>query len=494
MRGVHELRGGNFNFLVPVGAVNLDAQDGVWIPVAEVGEWYNPRHGNVPITKEHLRVMLANYKNRRHPLRDVQLPVDYDHLSTQPNKKPGDGEAAGWFTDLELRADGAELWGRVDWTDEAKEKIKAKKYKYFSPTFNPNWHALDNGDSIGTALIGGALTNYPTLPGCVITCSIEPATEQSAQSALTIRRTPHTDLASGEDISFSERERRVYEAINAKYPLAYKDGAPDWNSMVNVRDVFEDRVIFSKGAKLYRLAYQFNDDLSVTFEGEPIEVIYSDTVVTASFQGSTMKLKDAKGNEVDIPDANIHGAIGSFTLDALATHNPAVKEAVEKSKKAPESDPDVEAQLKTLSTEVNSLKKTNETLTAERDQERTRALDQELISLQAGGWVTPAEAESMKELATSNRALFDKMIAAKKATGKPAVTLNTVHGTGGNGTNASAVVQFDALIAQYRKDNPTSDHATAIKAVAASNRELAAARNVELAMPIGPGGLAMTTN
>src|SRR3990170_1727864 len=63
----------------------------------------------------------------------VQLPVDYHHQTT----KAEDGldikaEAAGWITDLVYVA-GKGLYGFVEWTDEARELIESKKFKYISP-------------------------------------------------------------------------------------------------------------------------------------------------------------------------------------------------------------------------------------------------------------------------------------------------------------------------------------------------------------------------
>jgi phage I-like protein len=401
MRGVHELPG-NFNFAFIVDPISLDsaAEGKIWTQVAAVGDWHNPKHGNVPITREHLQRMYANFKSGKHPLPPVQLPIDYDHLSTKKDRKPGDGEAAGWFHDLAIRAGGLELWGLVEWLEDAAAKIRAKKYRYFSPTFHPNWTTLSGSEEVGPTLIGGALTNYPTLPGCVVTCSMDPA----------------------------------FDAIASR---------------------------------------------TVHKEDPPI------------YKGKIMKLKDAQGNEVDIPSASF----GAIALDALVADIPAVKELQDKAnaKQAPPDPAPVAAlqtQLTTLSSEVNSLKGENERLAKEAKDARDKALDQELTSLSAAGWLAPAERDVMKELAQSNRALFDKTIAVRK-TGKPVVALEAVHGSGESAAHASAIVQFDALVETERKNDPKLDYAAAIKKVAAAQPDLARLRNMEISVPIGRGGISM---
>lgn len=155
--------------------ITLSSDGAVWIQVAAAGTWKHPRYGDVVITTDDLARMFQNFKSGSHPLSPVELPVDYDHLSTQPDRKPGDGIAAGWYKDLSLRRDGRELWGLIEWTPAARKKIQDKEYRYFSPTFHPKWR-----DDLGVTLLGGALTNYPTLPGCVVTCSLDSGEDVAA--------------------------------------------------------------------------------------------------------------------------------------------------------------------------------------------------------------------------------------------------------------------------------------------------------------------------
>jgi phage I-like protein len=66
--------------------------------------------------------------------RGVDLPIDYEHQSDTPEaKRNGPVPAAGWIRDL--RADDTGLWGRVEWTDTAREMIARHEYRYLSPSF-----------------------------------------------------------------------------------------------------------------------------------------------------------------------------------------------------------------------------------------------------------------------------------------------------------------------------------------------------------------------
>ena len=77
--------------------------------------------------------MLHNYTHVT-PKAPTELPVDVITLSMAP-QKPFDSIAAGWFKGLELRENGDELWGEVEWTPKAAEAIRNKEYRFVSPSF-----------------------------------------------------------------------------------------------------------------------------------------------------------------------------------------------------------------------------------------------------------------------------------------------------------------------------------------------------------------------
>lgn len=94
----------------------------------------------------------------------VDLMIDYDHELVRAQKQGGRAEAAGWIKELQVRADG--IYGRVEWTAAAAEKIKAGAYRYISPWFQ----ALKDGRI--HQLLNAALVNMPALDLEAIAASI----------------------------------------------------------------------------------------------------------------------------------------------------------------------------------------------------------------------------------------------------------------------------------------------------------------------------------
>jgi phage I-like protein len=131
-----------------------------FVQLARTGAFQSSRYGKFSITRDDLRQMLHNFKHVT-PQPPTELPIDFDHLSMDP-QRPGDGIAAGWLKQVELRADGDELWGEVEWTPEAAGFIKNRAYRFISPSFVKDYTHKD-GTKIGTTLLAAALTNHPFL-------------------------------------------------------------------------------------------------------------------------------------------------------------------------------------------------------------------------------------------------------------------------------------------------------------------------------------------
>jgi len=94
-----------------------------------------------------LQAMVEAYRSR-----GVDLVIDYEHQSLQGERAP----AAGWIKELEARPDG--LWARVDWTQQARDYLEKKEYRYFSPVLK-----LDPETRKPTALMHVGLTNVPAI-------------------------------------------------------------------------------------------------------------------------------------------------------------------------------------------------------------------------------------------------------------------------------------------------------------------------------------------
>lgn len=79
-------------------------------------------------------------------------------ISTRTKKPVGNGPvpAAGWIKELRVSDDG--LWGRVDWTDTARDLIATKAYRYISPTL-----IYEKDSKAVCSLTGAALVHTPAL-------------------------------------------------------------------------------------------------------------------------------------------------------------------------------------------------------------------------------------------------------------------------------------------------------------------------------------------
>ena len=84
------------------------------------------------------------------------LAIDYDHQTELVMKTGQAAPAAGWIKALEARDDG--IWGRVEWKPTGAEKLKAREYRYLSPTF-----LARKGNGQVLRILRAALTNSPAL-------------------------------------------------------------------------------------------------------------------------------------------------------------------------------------------------------------------------------------------------------------------------------------------------------------------------------------------
>lgn len=120
------------------------------VQILRVGKFNHPKYGEFEITPLVLAEMKKNFENK---IRGIDIALDYFHKS--------DEEASGWLKSLELREDGTELWGIVDWTLSAKKKLSEREIRYFSPDFAFEWTDPETQVTYKNVLFGGGLTNRP---------------------------------------------------------------------------------------------------------------------------------------------------------------------------------------------------------------------------------------------------------------------------------------------------------------------------------------------
>jgi phage I-like protein len=115
----------------------LPAEPAEWCKVATEGEWTFPNGTRKRLSFEHFAAA-ADLFAETHGGGKADGLIDYEHatLAVADGKlNPKDLDAAGWFSELELRGDHgrAELWIRPDWTQAASEKIARREKRYLSP-------------------------------------------------------------------------------------------------------------------------------------------------------------------------------------------------------------------------------------------------------------------------------------------------------------------------------------------------------------------------
>jgi phage I-like protein len=119
-----------------------------WIRLLPLGRVELADHREPFVVDEtSLKSMVAAFRSR-----GVDLVIDYEHQSLNGERAP----AAGWIKDLEDRPDG--LWARVDWTQQARDYLEKKEYRYFSPVLR-----LDPETRKPLTLMHVGLTNVPAI-------------------------------------------------------------------------------------------------------------------------------------------------------------------------------------------------------------------------------------------------------------------------------------------------------------------------------------------
>lgn len=100
------------------------------------------------------------------------LHFDYEHGTFSDAALAGQPvPASGWYK-LEARDDG--LWAvDIEWTEKAKEMIRTKEYRYYSPAY-----LVDNTTNEIVAYENGALTNLPATKGIQVLMKAKSELEQ----------------------------------------------------------------------------------------------------------------------------------------------------------------------------------------------------------------------------------------------------------------------------------------------------------------------------
>lgn len=151
---------GDASVTMAAGAEADNRSPRVWIQLAKTGRFAGHPSGAFELNTKVFSEIITNFRNDGKP-----IAIDYEHASEMPATEgsiPTSGAPAqGWIYDL--RIDGTNLFGLVEWGAQAREQIKSGAYKFFSPAIRFNSKDRVTGQPIGARLSSGAMTNSPFL-------------------------------------------------------------------------------------------------------------------------------------------------------------------------------------------------------------------------------------------------------------------------------------------------------------------------------------------
>ncbi len=134
-----------------------------WIMLARTGVWAGgPKGGRQVVTQDRLAGAKAYFEARYVP-NSKDVPLDWNHASVFAAQRGERAPAAGWIGQMDLRADGTELWGLVQWTTEGMNSVAARQFRYPSPVILWNHPDPVTGEIIPMRIHSVALTNTPRM-------------------------------------------------------------------------------------------------------------------------------------------------------------------------------------------------------------------------------------------------------------------------------------------------------------------------------------------
>lgn len=136
----------------------------------------------------------------------TDLPIDFEHqtLGGSYASREGKAPAAGWVTAIEAVA-GEGIVATVNWTDEAREMLTGRQYRYLSPVA-----IVRKRDRKVVALHSVALTNKPAIVGMAAIVNKEAADAESEGSAYLIALSQMLGVEQTDDVDavlIAARER-----------------------------------------------------------------------------------------------------------------------------------------------------------------------------------------------------------------------------------------------------------------------------------------------
>jgi len=395
--------------------------------------------------------------------RGNDMVIDYEHQTLKDVQAP----AAGWIKRLVDRGkDG--LWAVVEWTERAREYLKNKEYRYFSPVF---W-VTKEGRKVAR-IENVALTNFPKinqLRPIVAKLSREEARaaqrERSRRYGIGIKEGGHvTKPSEWADVPDDE----WLDPVNYRYPCPdaeqTKAAASYWGQKDNQRQYTpEERAIIN--ARLDKFREKFSIGKFRKEEAKMITKIRKllglpdeageDKVVEA-VEAVVAKNKELEGTQI-VACKEVLEAIGASEKDGKEEVVAKVTELREAGKKKTD-----------LEQELIALKKDHEELKQKWDEKNA---DELVAKALTKGQITPAQVEEYgRDMAMKDPEKFKKVVLSRREFSE--VPLKEMPDQGPDQGGGTPAEKMDRLIAKKLKENKDMSYADAMNLVVAENPELA---------------------
>lgn len=158
MQALYTREGGkmseSLSYIVSLSDLKLEG-DSTWIHALPFGQYKHPLLGVIDASMKKITGLAESVKKK---IRGIDPSINLNHDNESP-----DG-AAAWVKDAQVRSDG--LWLFVEFVKDAAQKVRDKKFKYFSIEFADEWEDA-TGNKFSDVVIGGALTNRPFMKNLV---------------------------------------------------------------------------------------------------------------------------------------------------------------------------------------------------------------------------------------------------------------------------------------------------------------------------------------
>lgn len=429
---------------LPASLITLDDTQSegsarTWIQVLRTGKFWSSRYGEFSVTKATLAKMLANYQKYT-PKSPTELPIDFNHGTSEDEKTVEQGMAAGWIKAIELRNEGAELWADVEFTSDAADLIREKKYRYVSATFAFDYKVSEGEDrkkAIGPTLMAAALTNTPFVEGMAPivlgrNAAFALAEEEAGEAAF----------------SYDDQRMRVQCALTDRFGYGSPEpcGVNPW-----IVDLYDGQVVYcGPSGKRYRLAFTIGADGVVAFSGsaEEVRVTYQPLAATPALSRGvhampTIKVTDAAGHEVELTEEAVAALAKAHAPKPAGVDVAALDR--------------LEAALTKTQTQVAELQTRNQELETEK---RQTAAAGKVDALIRAGKIAPKKRDQYIKLAMDDRDTF-----AALTSDLPTIYQTGEIGSGAEGEGLSATQQAVQLARAEMTANPKISLGDALTAV-----------------------------